>query len=65
MGGGSSRPSGGSSQGSWSVGTVKAPGPVLVGPKYTAPNGTSVVVGGNPGIGGGGAGVGIGIKKTF
>ncbi len=75
MGGESSRPSGGSnhdyrpsgssSEGSWGVGTVKAPGPVLVGPKYTDPSGTSVTVGVNPGIGGGGAGVGIGVKKTF
>ena len=75
MGGESSRPSGGydndhrprggSSEGSWGVGTVKAPGPVLAGPKYTSPSGSSVTIGVNPGIGGGGAGVGIGVKKTF
>ena len=37
----------------------------MVGPKYTYPNGNSVTVAGNLGVGGAGAGVGVGVNIKF
>ena len=54
MGGGPSRPSDGSSQGTWSGGTASGTSTTFSGPKYTSPSGTSTTMGGNSGIGGGG-----------